>query len=105
MVPQLLGVVGPLKCTVCTEPAGMLPKLQSNVPLLIEHAALSWLQVIPLGSGSVSVTFADGPGPSAVTASVNLALSPALMLPLSALLTTLASAVMRLQETSQSSGP
>jgi hypothetical protein len=58
------------------------------MPAVIEHAAESSLQTIPLGSVSVRVTPLAVPGPSLVTTIVNAAVSPASIVPWSAVLRT-----------------
>src|ERR1700758_5741463 len=56
IVPQLLLVVGAVRCTTCVALVARVPKLQVSVPAAIEHCGLSWVHDTPGGSGSVSVT-------------------------------------------------
>ena len=62
--------------------------MQLRTPAVIEHAAESSLQTTPLGSVSVRVTPLAVPGPSLVTTIVNAAVSPASIVPWSAVLRT-----------------
>ena len=87
-VPQSAASVAPVTCTVRVAPSARSPKLQVRTPAVIEHAAESSLQTTPLGSVSERVTPLAVPGPSLVTTIVNAAVSPALIVPWSAVLVT-----------------
>src|SRR6266480_2002650 len=87
-VPQSAASVAPVTCTVRVAPSVRSPKLQLRTPAVIEHAAESSLQTTPIGSVSVRVTPLAVPGPSLVTTIVNAAVSPASIVPWSAVLRT-----------------
>src|SRR6266480_1575020 len=86
--PQLAAVVDEMMCTDLLSLEPRSPKSQVSTPPAIEQSAESSLQTIPLGSVSVRVTPCAVPGPSLVTTIVNAAVSPASIVPLSAVLRT-----------------
>jgi hypothetical protein len=86
--PQFAFAVGPVTWTVLVPPAAMFGQSQSRLPERMVQFALSSLQVTPEGSRSVSVTFFAVPVPLFVTTIVNAAVSPALIVPLSAVFST-----------------
>ena len=87
-VPQSVASVAPVTCTVRVAPSARSPKAQVRTPAAIEQSAESSLQTIPVGSVSVRVTSFAVPGPSLVTRIVNAAVSPASIVPWSAVLST-----------------
>src|SRR5436190_15676289 len=74
-------------------PGAMVAKVQSRVLLAIEQPATagSIVHATPAGSGSWSVTVLAVPGPALLTTIVNAAVWPALIVPWSAVLTTVTS--------------
>jgi hypothetical protein len=89
-VPQSAASVTPEITTLRTEPLVRLPKLQLSAPLEIEQSFELSLHATPDGSGvSLTVTEVAVPGPSLVTVIVKLAVSPAVIGELSAVLSIL----------------
>src|SRR2546421_2882242 len=89
--PQFAGAVGPVMCTVRDACDARSPKEQLRTPEAIEQSALSSLQLMPAGSGSLTVTLWATPAPMLETTIVKAAVSPALIVPASAVLTILMS--------------
>src|SRR3990172_6062938 len=86
--PQSSASVTPVTWIVRIAPDARSPKEQLSTPLAIEQSAESSCHATPAGKVSVRVTFLATPGPLLVTTIVNFAVSPALIVPLSAVLTT-----------------
>src|SRR5262245_26936875 len=87
-VPQSAASVTPCTVTDRDAPEARLPKLHERTPAAIEQFGLSGfsVQVMPAGSVSDSVTLKAIPGPLLPTVMVKLAVSPALIVPLPAVL-------------------
>src|SRR5437667_247755 len=95
IVVQACGLVTPLTTIVADAPAARSPKLQDSdcapgAPLTL-HPAEAVVQFTPppAGSGSFSVTLLATPGPALLTTMVKVAVSPALIVCPSGVLTTL----------------
>src|SRR5262249_20457973 len=85
-VPQSAGTVRRDSVTVLVAPLAIVPKVQSIAPEtgLLPQAAASAPPIVqlPLGRVSCAVTLKAVPGPRLVTVIVNVAVAPALMVPL-----------------------
>src|SRR5438128_2715931 len=88
-VPQSAAVVARDRVIVRDAPLVRVPKAQSRTPVVIEQkpASVPPRVQVPLGRVSWAVTPKAVPGPSLVTVMVNVAVSPALIVPLPVLVT------------------
>ena len=89
-VPQSWASVTPEMWIVFDAPSSRVANVQLRVPDVIEHpvTAGSIAHATPAGNGSFTVTLLAVPGPLFVTTIVNAAVSPALIVPWSAVFVT-----------------
>src|SRR6187431_130339 len=104
-VLQSAASVRPVTWTTSDAPAARSPNEQVRTLPAMEQSALSSDQLMPAGSGSLSVTPWAVPGPALLTVIVKAAVSPALMGLSSAVLTTVMSGHWTVTDASSVSEP